>query len=92
MWDAPGDEVFAASMQRQAEAFARAVRGEPREGAGGADAVAALTVAEMAAESLTHGGARVAARSWWRGERDQRAGAARGGYRDHRLRDDGQGP
>ena len=36
-------------MRRQAEAFARAVRGGEREGAGGADAVAALTVAEMAA-------------------------------------------
>jgi myo-inositol 2-dehydrogenase/D-chiro-inositol 1-dehydrogenase len=59
MWGAPGDEVFTSSMRRQAEAFARAVRGGPLEGAGGADAVAALTVAEMAAESLAQAGAQV---------------------------------
>ncbi len=45
MWDAAGDEVFRSAMQRQAEAFARAVRGAECEGAQGADAVAALTVA-----------------------------------------------
>ncbi len=59
MWDAAGDEVFRSSMRRQAEAFARAVRGGELEGAGGADAVAALTVAEMAAASLTEAGARI---------------------------------
>jgi myo-inositol 2-dehydrogenase/D-chiro-inositol 1-dehydrogenase len=59
MWDTAGDEVFRRSMRRQAEAFASAVRGEEFEGAGGADAVAALTVAEMAAESLAAGGAQV---------------------------------
>lgn len=52
MWAAAGDEVFRSSMTRQAEGFARAVRGAPCEGAQGADAVAALTVAELAAESL----------------------------------------
>lgn len=59
MWDTAGDEVFRRSMRRQAEAFARAVRGEEAEGADGDDAVAALTVAEMAAESLAAGGAQV---------------------------------
>ena len=59
MWDTAGDEVFRQSMRRQAEAFARAVRGEDVEGAGGADAVAALTVAEMTAESLAARGAQV---------------------------------
>jgi predicted dehydrogenase len=43
-------------MLRQAEAFARALRGGEREGAGGADACAALTVAELAAASLAAGG------------------------------------
>jgi predicted dehydrogenase len=59
MWDTAGDEVFRRSMRRQAEAFAGAVRGQEFEGAGGADAVAALAVAEMAAESLAAGGAPV---------------------------------
>jgi myo-inositol 2-dehydrogenase/D-chiro-inositol 1-dehydrogenase len=63
MWDADvwsdgSDQVFVGAMQAQAEAFARAVRGGPREGAGGDDAVAALTVAEQVAESLAGGGAR----------------------------------
>jgi myo-inositol 2-dehydrogenase / D-chiro-inositol 1-dehydrogenase len=53
MWDAAGDEVFRNSMQRQAEAFARAVRGAPCEGAQAADAVAAQTVAGWAADALT---------------------------------------
>jgi myo-inositol 2-dehydrogenase/D-chiro-inositol 1-dehydrogenase len=59
MWDTAGDEVFAESMRRQAEAFARAVGGGEMEGAGGADAFAALTVAEMAATSLAQNGAQV---------------------------------
>lgn len=59
MWGAAGDEVFTSSMRRQAEAFARTVRGAEREAADGTDAVAALTVAEMAAESLAQAGARV---------------------------------
>jgi myo-inositol 2-dehydrogenase / D-chiro-inositol 1-dehydrogenase len=53
MWDTAGDEVFRSSMARQAEAFARAVRGGELEGAGGADAFAALSAAEMAAASLS---------------------------------------
>jgi len=52
MWDAEGDEVFRDATLRQAESFARAVRGEPCEGAQGPDAVAALTVAEWAADAL----------------------------------------
>lgn len=58
MWDADvwsdaSDAVFVGAMQAQAEAFARAVRGGPCEGAGGDDAVAALTVAAQVAESLS---------------------------------------
>ncbi|MDQ6729898.1 MAG: Gfo/Idh/MocA family oxidoreductase [Actinomycetota bacterium] len=52
MWDAAGDEVFLDSMRRQAQAFARAVRGESRDGAGAEDAVAALTAAGWAAQAL----------------------------------------
>lgn len=59
MWDAAGDEVFRSAMQRQAEAFARAVRGAECEGAQGPDAVAALTVAALAARSLAAAGQRV---------------------------------
>jgi myo-inositol 2-dehydrogenase/D-chiro-inositol 1-dehydrogenase len=55
MWDTAGDDVFRDCMKRQAEAFARAVRGGEREGAGGADAVAALSAAELAAASLSGG-------------------------------------
>ena len=51
MWDETGDEVFRSSMMRQAEAFARAVRAG-RARAPGADAVAALTVAEWTSEAL----------------------------------------
>ena len=64
MWDADvwgdaSDEIFVGAMQAQAEAFARAVRGGPCEGAGGDDAVAALTVAAQVAESLAGRSARV---------------------------------
>lgn len=59
MWDEAGDEVFRASMRRQAEAFARAVHGAECEGARGSDAVAALTLAGMAARSLADPGSRV---------------------------------
>jgi len=64
MWDADvwsdaGDQVFVGAMQAQAEAFARAVRGGRCEGAGGDDAVAALTVAAQVAESLAGASARV---------------------------------
>jgi myo-inositol 2-dehydrogenase/D-chiro-inositol 1-dehydrogenase len=57
MWDAdvwaPGSSpVFLSAMRAQAEAFARTIRGEPQEGAGGADAVAALEAAARIAASL----------------------------------------
>ena len=64
MWDADvwsdaSDEVFVGAMRAQAEAFARAVRGGPRQGADGDDAVAALTVAAQVAESLAGTSVRV---------------------------------
>ena len=58
MWAQASTQVFLAGMRAQVESFARAVRGAPVEGAAGADAIAALTVAEMATASLqgdTHG-------------------------------------
>lgn len=55
MWDQAGDGVFRDSMARQAEAFARAVRGESPEGAGAQDAIAALAVGGWAAEALADG-------------------------------------
>jgi myo-inositol 2-dehydrogenase / D-chiro-inositol 1-dehydrogenase len=61
MWDTAGDDVFRQSMKRQAEAFARAIRGGEQEGADGADAFAALSAAELAAVSLA-GGSQVRAR------------------------------
>jgi myo-inositol 2-dehydrogenase/D-chiro-inositol 1-dehydrogenase len=57
MWDTAGDEVFRSSMARQAEAFARAVRGARCEGAQAPDAVAAQTVAGWASEALAAGSA-----------------------------------
>ncbi len=59
MWDGAGAQVFLDAMVAQAEAFARAVRGGPGEGAGGKDAIAALTVAERVADSLAEAGERV---------------------------------
>jgi myo-inositol 2-dehydrogenase / D-chiro-inositol 1-dehydrogenase len=58
MWDAAGDQVFLDAMIAQAEAFARAVRGGELEGAGAADAVAAMTVAELVADALAEAGER----------------------------------
>jgi myo-inositol 2-dehydrogenase / D-chiro-inositol 1-dehydrogenase len=55
MWDTAGEEVFRQSMQRQADAFARALRGGEREGADGTDAYAALGAAELAAAALSSG-------------------------------------
>lgn len=52
MWDGAGEQVFLDAMAAQAEAFALAVRGGPLEGAGGEDAIAALTAAEMVAGAL----------------------------------------
>ena len=55
MWGPAGEQVFLDGMRAQVESFARAVRGAPIEGAGGQDALAALTAAEMAATSLQSG-------------------------------------
>ena len=44
---------FLAALAAQADAFALAVAGEPRQGAGGEDAVAALQVAERINAALT---------------------------------------
>lgn len=58
MWGAPGDEVFRAALVAQAEAFAAAARGGEAVGAGAADAVAALTAAELVRDALRNDGAR----------------------------------
>jgi len=63
MWDAdvwaPGSSpVFLAAMRAQAEAFARTIRGAAQEGAGGADAVAAVETAARIAASLSEAAAR----------------------------------
>jgi myo-inositol 2-dehydrogenase/D-chiro-inositol 1-dehydrogenase len=55
MWGADGDEVFQVSMRRQAEAFARALRGGVCEGAQAQDAIAAQLVAAEAADALGRG-------------------------------------
>jgi myo-inositol 2-dehydrogenase/D-chiro-inositol 1-dehydrogenase len=62
MWGTDGDEVFRTSMRRQAEAFARAVRGEVPEGAQADDAIAAQRVAARAAQALERGIAGAASR------------------------------
>jgi myo-inositol 2-dehydrogenase/D-chiro-inositol 1-dehydrogenase len=49
LWPPTADESFFGALRLQAESFARHVRGEPREGAGGDDAAAALEAAERAA-------------------------------------------
>jgi myo-inositol 2-dehydrogenase / D-chiro-inositol 1-dehydrogenase len=64
MWDAdvwaPGSSpVFLAAMRAQVEAFARTVRGTPLQGAGGADAVAALEVAARIGDALSQSSAGV---------------------------------
>ncbi len=53
MWGEPGEQVFLDALTAQAEAFAATVlHGAPQRGASGADAVAAITAAELAAASL----------------------------------------
>jgi myo-inositol 2-dehydrogenase/D-chiro-inositol 1-dehydrogenase len=49
LWPPTADDSFFGALRLQAESFARYVRGEPREGAGGDDAAAALEAAERAA-------------------------------------------
>lgn len=58
MWDTDGERVFLEAMIAQVEAFGRAMSGGPREGAGGADAIAAMQVAQRVAASLTEGAER----------------------------------
>jgi myo-inositol 2-dehydrogenase/D-chiro-inositol 1-dehydrogenase len=53
VWEGGGEDVFLAAMIAQAEAFARAVNGEPQTGAGGEDAIAALAVAERVTAALS---------------------------------------
>lgn len=60
MWGAAGEDVFRVSMRRQAEAFVRAVRGLPCEGAQAHDAIAAQRVAARAADALAAGIAGIA--------------------------------
>lgn len=58
MWGAEGDGVFRAAVLAQLEAFADAVRGDEQVGAGGQDAIAALTAAQLAGEALLQGQSR----------------------------------
>jgi myo-inositol 2-dehydrogenase/D-chiro-inositol 1-dehydrogenase len=55
MWGAAGEEVFHHALGAQLDAFADAVAGGPQEGAGGADAVAALRAAEALERALVSG-------------------------------------
>lgn len=48
LWPPTADETFFGALRAQAEGFARHLRGEPLEGAGGLDAAAALDAAERA--------------------------------------------
>ena len=49
---AEGDGVFRAALLAQLEAFADAVRGGEQVGAGGQDAIAALSAGQLAGEAL----------------------------------------
>jgi len=55
LWPPTADESFFGALRLQAESFARHVLGEPREGAGGDDAAAALEAAERAASQAVTG-------------------------------------
>jgi myo-inositol 2-dehydrogenase/D-chiro-inositol 1-dehydrogenase len=58
MWARDSERAFMSAVTAQLEGFVRAVLGGQPEGAGGADAVAALTVAEAVAGALTEAHAR----------------------------------
>jgi myo-inositol 2-dehydrogenase / D-chiro-inositol 1-dehydrogenase len=58
MWGAEGDAVFRAAVLAQLQAFADAVQGAEPLGAGGQDAIAALSAAELAGDALTDGRSR----------------------------------
>jgi myo-inositol 2-dehydrogenase / D-chiro-inositol 1-dehydrogenase len=55
LWPPTADESFYGALRLQAESFARHVRGDEREGAGGNDAAAALEAAERAAAQAVTG-------------------------------------
>jgi myo-inositol 2-dehydrogenase/D-chiro-inositol 1-dehydrogenase len=55
LWPPTADETFFEALRAQAESFARYAQGQPREGAGGDDAAAALEAAERAASALAAG-------------------------------------
>ena len=52
LWPPSADDTFFAALRAQAESFARHVHGERLEGAGAADAAAAMTAAERAGAAL----------------------------------------
>jgi myo-inositol 2-dehydrogenase/D-chiro-inositol 1-dehydrogenase len=56
LWPPDADETFFEALRVQAESFARHARGEPREGAGGEDAAAALEAAERSASGFAKAG------------------------------------
>jgi myo-inositol 2-dehydrogenase/D-chiro-inositol 1-dehydrogenase len=57
LWPPDADATFFEALKVQAESFARYAHGEQREGAGGADAAAALEAAQQAASAFAPGGA-----------------------------------
>ncbi|HEY8764193.1 MAG TPA: Gfo/Idh/MocA family oxidoreductase [Solirubrobacteraceae bacterium] len=61
MWAQGSEQAFVGAITAQLEGFVRAVTGGRREGAGGEDAVAALTVAEAVASALAEAHARATA-------------------------------
>jgi myo-inositol 2-dehydrogenase/D-chiro-inositol 1-dehydrogenase len=61
MWAQGSEQAFVGAITAQLEGFVRAVNGGRPEGAGGDDAVAALTVAEAVASALTDAHARAMA-------------------------------
>jgi myo-inositol 2-dehydrogenase/D-chiro-inositol 1-dehydrogenase len=52
LWPPSADETFYSALRLQAESFARHVGGAPLQGAGGADAAAAIEASERAAASM----------------------------------------
>jgi myo-inositol 2-dehydrogenase / D-chiro-inositol 1-dehydrogenase len=61
MWAQGSEQAFVGAITAQLEGFVRAVTGGRAEGAGGEDAVAALTVAEAVASALAEAHARATA-------------------------------
>lgn len=59
MWGEPGEQVFHNALIAQVDAFAATVRGAEPAGAGGKDAIAALTAAELAGDALLDGRTRM---------------------------------